>query len=239
MKKIMFGLAAAIAMVAAADIESSNIVGYQMTDSVAGFNFYSPMFKPVGADAVKIQAIKLVEGATAWADNIQVLDEGGATIAQYYYATADESGLDDDGWMTPEGDALADVTLAAGQSVIVETSDVAVIQNAGEVARVASDITGVAGFNFVGNSSPANISIQQVKLGEGATSWADNIQILDEGGATVAQYYYAAAEESGLDSDGWMTPEGDALAEITLKPGQGIIVETAEAGVKITLPSAL
>ena len=118
-------MAALVALTGAAfadGVESRNVVGYLTKESVAGFNFYAPMFEPIdAAEGIDIQKIKLGDGAESWADNIQILDEGGSTIAQYYYATADESGLEEDGWLTEGLDALATVSLDSGLGIIVET----------------------------------------------------------------------------------------------------------------------
>ncbi|MBQ7190174.1 MAG: hypothetical protein IJR99_12230 [Kiritimatiellae bacterium] len=232
-------MAALVALTGAAfadGVESRNVVGYLTKESVAGFNFYAPMFEPINAaEGINIQNIKLGDGATSWEDNIQVLDEGGSTIVTYTYATADESGLDEDGWLDAEG-ALADVCLDPGQSVIVQTSEASVtITYSGQVGVTTTPVTSVAGFNFVGNVSPESIDIQQITLGEGATSWEDNIQILDEGGSTVVTYTYATADESGLDADGWLDAGGE-LAEVAIEAGLGFILQTTNADVPITLP---
>lgn len=87
---------------------------------MTGFNFVIPTFTAVDGGVVNIQDIK-ISGATDWADNIQILDEGGATLALYIYATAGESGLEADGWLTEDLGALADVTLEAGQGILVNT----------------------------------------------------------------------------------------------------------------------
>ena len=234
----MAALAALTGSALADGVASRNVVGYVAKESVAGFNFYAPMFQPiVASDGIDIQKITLGDGATSWADNIQVLDEGGSTIATYYYATADESGFEEDGWVNEDVTALADITLEPGQSVIVETAeDDVVITYTGQVATEDTPVTSVAGFNFVGNVAPETIDIQQIKLGEGATSWADNIQILDEGGSTIATYYYATADESGFEEDGWVNEDVTALAVVPIEAGLGIIVETAEDDVTITLP---
>ena len=241
MKGIVTALAALVALTGAAfadGVERRNVVGYLTKESVAGFNFYAPMFEPIdAAEGIDIQKIKLGDGAESWADNIQILDEGGSTIAIYTYATADESGLDADGWLNEDASALAEVTLEAGQSVIVETAnDDVVITYSGQVATADTPVTSVAGFNFVGNVSPAPIDIQQIKLGTTAESWADNIQILDEGGSTVAIYTYATADESGLEADGWLNEDASALAVVEIEPGLGFILETSNDDVTITLP---
>ena len=61
MKKIMFGLAAAIAMVAAADIESSNTVGYTSKAVEAGkFYLVGVQFNEVGATGGAVALDKLI-----------------------------------------------------------------------------------------------------------------------------------------------------------------------------------
>lgn len=241
MKKLMFAVAALAAGVACAEITSANVVGYQTKDTVEGFNFMAPTFQPVGGGEVHIQDIKLDKStAESWADNIQVLDEGGATVATYYYATADESGYGVDGWLSEDGGSIADITIPEGSSVIVETSNKSSVTFAGQVGATATVVTSVAGFNFVGNTSPVAIDIQTIVIDPAmATSWADNIQILDEGGATVATYYYAIADESGYGADGWLSEDGGSIAEVEIPAGLGFIVETENAGVTITLPAAL
>lgn len=221
-------------------MESANVVGYNTKTSNAGFTFYVPQFKDVGSAAgVNIQSIKLGEGATSWADNIQIMDDDAVAQDAYYYATADESGLEADGWLNADMDALADVVLAPGQSAIIATAAEITIQNAGEVSAAATVVSSVAGFTSLGNNSPVAINIQDVKLGEGATSWNDNIQFLDTDAVAQDAYYYATADESGFEADGWLNADMDALADVTIQPGEGFIVATANAGVSITLPAAL
>ena len=241
MKKLMFVAAVAAGMVAFGDaIESANVVGYNTKTSNAGFTFYVPQFKDVGSNSgVNIQNIKLGDGATSWADNIQIMDSDAVAQDAYYYATTDESGLAEDGWINANGDALADIVLTPGQSAIIATAAEITIQNSGEVATANTVVSSVAGFTSLGNNSPVAISIQDVKLGEGATSWNDNIQFLDTDAVAQDAYYYATADESGLAEDGWINADGDALADVTIQPGEGFIVATANSGVSITLPAAL
>ena len=216
-----------------ADAISSDIVGYQQKDTVTGFNFVIPTFKPVNGGSIHIQDIKIAN-ATDWADNIQVLDEGGATIAQYYYATADESGYEADGWLSEDAGSLADVTFAPGQSILIDTADSAVLTFAGQVSTEDTVVETVSGFNFVGNNSPVDVSIQDITI-TGATDWADNIQVLDEGGATIAQYYYATADESGYEADGWLSEDAGSLADVSFEPGMGILIDTADVAT-VTIP---
>ena len=190
-----------------------------------------PTFKPVNGGSIHIQDIKIT-GATDWNDSIQVLDDGGATVATYFYATAEQSGAEADGWLD-DTLALADVTFEPGQSILIDTADSAVLTFAGQVSTEDTVVETVAGFNFVGNNTPVAVNIQDFTI-VGATDWNDSIQILDDGGATVATYFYATAEQSGAEADGWLD-DTLALADVTLDPGQGILIDTADVAT-VTIP---
>ena len=192
-----------------------------------------PTFADVGDGAISIQDIKIAN-ATDWGDNIQILDEGGATVASYYYASAAESGYESDGWLAEDMGSLADVTLQPGQSILIDTVDAATLTFAGKVSTEDTVVETVTGFNFVGNSTPVSLNIQDIKIAN-ATDWGDNIQILDEGGATIASYYYASAAESGYESDGWLAEDMGSLADVTLEPGQGILIDTVDVA-EVTIP---
>ena len=211
---------------------AESIVGYQTKETVAGFNFVIPTFTPVAGGKVNIQDIK-IQNATDWGDNIQILDEGGATVATYYYASAAESGQEKDGWLNDSFE-LANITIEPGQSILIDTAATAVLTFSGSVSTADTVFTTVPGFNFVGNNTPATVNIQDITI-TNATDWGDNIQILDEGGATVATYYYASAAESGLEKDGWLNDSFE-LADITIKPGQGILIDTADTAT-VTIPA--
>ena len=211
----------------------ATIVGYQTKDTVTGFNFVIPTFKAVNGGGIHIQDIKIAN-ATDWADNIQVLDEGGAGVAVYLYATAEQSGFEADGWLTEDASGLADVTFAPGQSILIDTAGTTTLTFAGQVSTEDTVVETVPGFNFVGNNTPVPVNIQDIQIA-GATDWADNIQILDEGGAGIAVYLYATAEQSGFESDGWLTEDASGLADVTLEPGMGILIDTADVAT-ITIP---
>jgi hypothetical protein len=234
MKKTMMAVAALSAAVAfASDIVSSDVVGYQQKDTVTGFNFVIPTFKAVDGGSVHIQDIKIVN-ATDWSDNIQVLDEGGATVALYLYATKEQSGFSADGWVAEDLTGLADVTFEPGQSILIDTAVPATLTFAGAVSTEDTVVETVPGFNFVGNNTPVSVDIQDITI-VGATDWSDNIQVLDEGGATVALYLYATKEQSGFSADGWVAEDLTGLADVDIEPGQGILIDTA-AVATVTIP---
>ena len=126
------------------------------------------------------------------------------------------------------------MTFAPGQSILIDTADTTTLTFAGQVSTEDTVVETVPGFNFVGNNTPVAVNIQDIKI-EGATDWADNIQILDEGGAGVAAYYYATAAESGFEADGWLSEDLGSLADVSFEPGTGILIDTADVAT-VTIP---
>ena len=198
-------------------------MGYQTKNTVAGFNFIAPTFENVAEGGVDIQDIKLSEGAAEYSDNIQLLDVGGATTEMYLYTA--------DGWIDADTFELANKKVKAGASVLINTENAITVTLSGKVGTEKYETTSEAGFNFVGNTTPVAINIQDVKLEGQVSEYSDNIQILDEGGATSEMYLYTA--------DGWIDADTFELANKTIDPGLGLLVNTENAGVKITVPPAL
>ena len=79
MKKIIFGMAAAAAVSAFAQIESANVVGYNTGSTGADNNFITIPFSDVGYNTTDIQAIKLSDGGAqsiGWGGEIFTIWEG-------------------------------------------------------------------------------------------------------------------------------------------------------------------
>ena len=92
----------------------------------------------------------------------------------------------------------------------------------------------VEGFNFIApvfekvDASGANI--QDIRLGADGSEYSDSIQILDNGGAMAESYLWTA--------DGWIGTDF-TLVKRNIDAGQGLLIDTKNAGVKISFPSAL
>ena len=103
-------------------VASSNTVGYQKLALVEGFNWIAPQFLAVGENPINIQSIQLsfADGCEAQGgDNIQILDADGVTIHSYAWMPGDWIGASSDGWADESGVGLADVTLDAGQGILL------------------------------------------------------------------------------------------------------------------------
>ena len=127
MKKLMFGFAMAAAMVAVADIESSNVVGYANKDARAKNVVLIPTFYSVGTSGIDLNSIVPVgdevdgEGGV----DIQILDALNKTSASYFWLTEDGWGVEDgDGWYADDMETKiqdGDVTFAPGDGFLFQS----------------------------------------------------------------------------------------------------------------------
>ena len=229
----------------AAEVVSSNIVGYQKVTLVPGFNFVAPQFTAVGGGPIDLQSIKLdvADEDVSYVDNVQILDAGGATVATYsWWPAADTVSGEKSGWVDGDTGDLAAINIDPGYSVLVEANDDSTVTISGEVSTNTTTVVSVSGFNFIGNASPVAIDIQdiQIDVADEDVSYVDNIQILDDGGATIATYsWWPAADTVSGTKSGWVDGDTGDLAVVELAPGQGVLLEANDDGVNITMPSAL
>ena len=127
MKKIMFGLAAAIAMVAAADIESSNIVGYTTQNADKGkFIIVGTGFEAVkGGTAINevlsgVQGVDFDEDGAFMDTAAQVQIPNGVGYDTYYflndgwYDDGTAEGATKAGWSDSMGN-IVDAVIPVGQ----------------------------------------------------------------------------------------------------------------------------
>jgi len=227
----------------AAEVVSSNIVGYQKVTLQPGFNFVAPQFTAVGGGAIDLQSIRLdvSDDDASGSDNIQILDDAGNPFVTYYWNPGSWIGSDQSGWVDDETGGLAEVTLNNGMSVLVDSTDNYTVTISGEVSPSDSETLSVLGFNFVGNSTPVSINIQdiQIDVSDDDATGSDNIQVLDDAGNPIATYYWNPGSWIGSETSGWVDDETGGLADVELAPGQGVLLDATDENIKITVPSAL
>ena len=92
-------------------------------------------------------------------------------------------------------------------------------------------------FISVGNTD-TETKLADIKLGDGATSYTDNIQILDADGNALTQYYWVGEGElDGENPAGW-TEDLGTLTDAEIPAGVGFFLEMAVEDVSITMPTA-
>ena len=256
MKKLMIAVAAAVCGSVFA-LESANVVGYMDTTPVnsSGYNFIIPTFVDVGANEATydLNNIKIVGGdGSGMTEMIIGYDEDACLSGvDFYWNTAADTlmGPAEDCWVTEMmGDTKAtDVKLPAGSGLyLMLGTDGAKVQYAGQVsdsAIVIKDL--VAGYNMVGNATPVEIDLNDMKIVDGDGSGMTEMIIGYDADACLSgvDYYWNSATDTlmGPAEDCWVTEMmGDTKAEnVKLQPGEGVYLMLGTEGAKLTIPSAL
>ncbi len=262
MKKLMFGFAAALAMVACAEVESSNIVGYQTYELKNGFNLLTPVFTSCENDSyVNLSDLKLEGGrGEGTTEQIQILSNSGGVLTRYYWVEKEAMwGIPPTGWYTSvnftkwdgtdEGLMAKDVKFNVGDGLYFNVgSDDVKLLTSGNIKYEVAPIEISAGFTAIGNCSAVPMYLQDIEViggaGQGTT---EEIQILNETGAVVARYYWVEKEAMwGIPPTGWYTSvnftkwdgtdEGLMAKGVKFEPGQGLYFQVGD-NAKIKLPS--
>ncbi len=230
MKKLMTVCAACmVAGMAAAQVESQNIVGYNTLDAVPGYNQFTAAFKGVATtDGFNINDISgdTVTGTSlSAADVIQIWDTSGVTPGYNVYFNYLYAGYEQyAGWMTT-GATYFDTDypngLPAGTAFWYLSRNAApgALTVAGEVVSdPTTTLTIVPGYNMIANPYPAGLDLDAVVWPAGSKgtslSTADVVQIWDTTGATPGynvyfNYLYVGYEQYA----GWMTTGASYFAD--------------------------
>ena len=251
MKKIMFGLAAAVAVGAlAAGVESSNTVGYTTATSGSDNNFITVPFNAVGFNTADIQQINISDGGAGtigWGTETFDIWEGLPTAVEgasfiYWDPSMDVSGeATTYYWGNAEG-GNANFSIAPGQAVVVNSAADLTFTTSGDVAMEPVSFTTVQDNNFTGNPFPMTIDIQQIAIsdgGAGTIGWGTETFDIWEGLPTAVEgasfiYWDPAMDVSGeATTYYWGNAEG-GNAIYSIPANQGVVVNCA-ADLTITI----
>ncbi len=118
---------ALIAGLAMAQVQSANTVGFSDAASISGYNWVALDFTTIGQNSGTLGGIVLDDSVTGYENNVQILGTRGNTLVMYYWVTEDDEvevdGVDGYyvGWVDGGDEPAGDVTLAAGEGVLVST----------------------------------------------------------------------------------------------------------------------
>jgi hypothetical protein len=125
-------------------------------------------------------------------------------------------------------------------------TDGAKVQYAGQVYGSAVTVQNlVAGYNMVGNSTPVEIDLNDLKVVDGYGDGMTEIIIGYDAAACLSgiDYYWNTEVDTimGPAEDCWVTDVmGDTKVEgVKLQPGEGVYLNLGTDGAKLTIPSAL
>ena len=242
------GGAAYAAPAQAAEVVSSNIVGYNKLTLTTQFTLVASQFNTVGAIAKNVQDFVATDNDLPGLDP----DDGYAaqTELRYWNGTGYETyGWDPDGDPSIEGSdhkwvdetlAVADFSIPVGNAVWIKipANTQSEILLSGEVLAGDSATESVrAGFTLIANPFPSTIDIQQIQPSE-------NLPGLDPDDGYAAQTELRYWNGTGYDTFGW-DPDGDpsiegsdhkwvdetlAVAQKNIEIGKGFWIKTTQSG---------
>ena len=241
MKKVMFGLAAAVAIGAFA-IESANTVGYQQIPTPQGTALRCPTFRTVLAASYALSEIK-VTGADGTGDVCaQTVSSAGAWDGEYYYLTEDNTGMPDGWYKDMFGiEAADDVVLDQGTALYVTSANNDIVLTvAGQVAKGNVVVPFSQGAGMVGNCTPVDVDLANIGV-TGADGTGDVCaQTIGSDGVWAGEYYYLTEDNTGMP-DGWYKDMFgiEAVDDVTLAPGESLYVTSANNDITFTFPAVI
>ena len=241
----MAALALLVALPArAAEVVSSNIVGYERLSVSSGLSIVGNQFNAVGGSTNGIENLVAIEGLSPWGEDSVRFWNGSDYEDLYYYAyDADEGseGLLDtgkDGWGDLDQNSV-EKSMPAGTAFWLSVSSSAKVCMSGEVPT-NSTLNVDSGLTLVCNPLPMRLDIQDVKA-TGLSPWGeDSIRIWD--GSEYKDYYYYAYDadegsEGLLDTekDGWGDLDQMSVT-VPIEIGQGFWIQSS-SGATLTFPA--
>ena len=254
MKKIMFGIAAAIAVSAlATDVESSNVVGYTGATSGADNNFITVPFNAVGYNTADIQQIGISDdgaGTIGWGTETFAVWEGLPTPVEgsgffYWDPSMDLSGEATTYYWGDGSGAKAAFSIAPGQAVVVNSAADLSFKTSGEVPMGQVSFTTIADNNFTGNPFPQTIDIQAISIDDGSAGtigWGTETFAIWEGLPTPVEgsgffYWDSSMDLSGEATTYYWGDGSGTKATYPIAANQGVVINcAADLTIKIDPP---
>ncbi len=232
------------------------IVGYQAYPLNGGgqYTFFAPMFE--STDSTKkfdIQNIRLEGSSGDGMDFIQVITPE-ATLGDTYYwmTTKGADWLEKDGWyafdqetyLCEENGNKVELTLGQGFYITVQGQSVKVITSGGvRLSELKYPLNGGGNYTIVGNATPVDLDIQQIKLEGSSGDGMDFIQVITPEATLGDTYYWMTTEGADwLEKDGWYAFDQETYLceendnKVEWKAGEGFYITVNNNNVKLVLP---
>ena len=233
-------------------IESQNVVGYVGDNSISDNNFVSIPFALVGYNTSDIQQIKISDGGAGtigWGTETFAIWEGLPTVAEksefvYWDASMNPEGPEAGCFWGNENQEKAAYSIALGQAVVINCVDADLdVNTSGEVPTGAVSFKSISDNNFTGNPFPAAIDIQNISIsdgGAGAIGWGTETFAIWEGLPVVREgsefvYWDASMNPEGPEAGCFWGNENQEKVSYTIAPGQGVVINTVDSNLDITI----
>ena len=216
------------------------MVGYLDYNLSYGYNFFSPVFEKVDpTEDLMLSDISLADAGDG-ESFIQIITTGGLLGPAYYWFSAMNAGTAEDCWFDQDAWEPVDFALTDGQGFYVYSATAtAKAKVNGQVRNDVFSVPLAYGYNCVGNSTPKDVDIQEMKL-ENAGDGESFIQVVTTGGLLGPAYYWFSAMNAGTAEDCWFDQDAWAPIDgVTYLAGEGFYLYCATANGTLKLPSAL
>ena len=255
MNKKIYALAAlaAVALPAwAAEVYSSNIVGYQKVALQPGYNLVGVQFTKVGGEALDLSDAFILDESYAGYDEdyefsstLRVWNTDAQTYVTYGWAGTSGTDVDNDAsldntWTDLEAYAVED-SLPKAQGIWIRAEKAGTALVSGEVMTNSLVVALEPGFNLVANPYPRAVKVTNFgKLDAGYAGYDEdyNFKTTLRKWSTTAQTYvnygWAGTSGSEIDDDAsldntWTDLEAYATDD-EIQPGEGVWIRAEKAG---------
>ncbi len=233
MKKLMFAAATAAALVGKADIESTNIVGYNsMGLKTETYVRVSVQFDDVATGVGEGYAIKdLIKGEVPYGTSISILKADGTYDIYKYIEEAYDEVIDDfiPGW-ADGGENLAVAKVEPGTTFWLKAPSETTATISGQVLSDASKKVEIVGgkYSMVGNPYPAEVNPNA--LAWTSLSFGDSISVLKDDGTYDIYKYIEESYDEELDDfvPGWADGGENKVTGGIMSAGQGAWINPAK-----------
>lgn len=223
--KMIAALFAASALSAcAADVYSSNIVGYSKLTLVPGLTLVGNPFQSVGStDASKsIQELVQSSGLADWEDTFTFFDPLTQMWSVTYYYT------DEEGVVDSETGETADYNVSVGAGFFVTTSSTtAEVILSGEVpdAEIGQNVPFGAGLTLMSNPYPYALKLNEHVATTGMLDWEDTFILFDPVEQMWSYTYYYTDDDGIVDSE-----TGETASDLAIPVGGAFFIMHSGSG---------
>ena len=236
----------------AAEVVSSNIVGYNKVTLQKGLNLVGSQFLNIGAGVQDIQDISAantlpgISDAGVFQTTLRVWTGNGYTT--YGWSDADDGDVEVDGETWPESNSkwlnygmseIVERDMPTGEGFWIKTDEAATITFAGEVPEGDSqEVEVVSGLNLISNPFPAMLNIQKIQSDDlagisDAGAFQSTIRVWTGNGYTT--YGWSDADDGDVEVDGETWPESNSkwlnygmseIVDVNIPIGAGFWLQT-------------
>ena len=197
------------------------------------------MFEKVDGSDLMLSDISLADAGDGQSF-IQIVTPAGALGAVYSWFSAASAGTTEDCWFDEDNWEPVDFTLTDGQAFYIYASTTtAKTKVNGQVRNDVYTVPLARGYNCVGNSTPKDLDLQEMKLAN-AGDGQSFIQVVTPAGALGAVYSWFSAASAGTSEDCWFDEDNwEPISGVTYLAGEGFYLYCATTSGTLELPCAL